>query len=246
MIRSGQLAEAEPLLRKLAEAGDHAAAANLGGLLAEQDRIEEAERWLRPAAEAGRTAAANNLAVLLLFQGRNDEALLLLQAAADACDEAALSNLNGLLASQGETPEAIAGWREAAESGDGDAALELAVRTDDFDEARRWYEAAVAAGNAVAVGDLGAFLLEHGHLDEAEPWLRKAAVNAPGHAFNLGQLMMQRGDKAERSGGTGKPPRPALTTVRSTLVPCWKSGVSSTRPSVGIGRLRTMATASGC
>jgi TPR repeat protein len=50
MVRD--LDEAEPWLRKAADAGRHEAELNLGLLLDEQGRTEEAEQWYQRAADA--------------------------------------------------------------------------------------------------------------------------------------------------------------------------------------------------
>ncbi|MEU4419733.1 helix-turn-helix transcriptional regulator [Actinoplanes sp. NPDC024001] len=105
-------------LRRLANAGDHAAGNWLVRVLIRQDRAEEAMGLLRKAADAGSTPAARRLAEMLAADGRITEAAAVLRERADAGSVGAAHQLVGLLSRHGRfdelTAEMAAGTAGAA------------------------------------------------------------------------------------------------------------------------------------
>jgi hypothetical protein len=105
---------AEPLYRRLVDAGDQDAAERLADLLASRGQVEE----LQARADAGDQLAAERLADALAARGDLEE----LQARADAHDSDAAERLAELLANRGD----VEGLQARADANDSNAAFALA------------------------------------------------------------------------------------------------------------------------
>ena len=188
---SGDLGEAEQILRARADAGDERAARRLAELLAQRGDLDEAEQILRARADTGDESAVSRLAELLaglLAQhGDLDEAEQILRARADTGDESAVSRLAELLAellAQHGDPGKL---RTRADTGDRDGPTELDGLLEeraDPDGAlqilRAWanvgdWDARSSAGCCSAGTSPSAEQLAQLH-----PQLAKVAANSPG------------------------------------------------------------------
>ncbi|TVT22629.1 tetratricopeptide repeat protein, partial [Amycolatopsis rhizosphaerae] len=214
MTSLGTLAErrrdtetAERWYRGAGEAGDPKGLINLGGLLAQQGRISEARSAYRRAAGSGDPDGLRKEAVLEILHGDRRRGTALLRQVALSGDPAAV-RLMGLLAPTGDAgeqrSEIQALRRLAAETGDTEAALELARNLwnqGDLDAAESWFTRAAESGDsAVAEFGLAVLLEQRGRPEEAEPWYRRAAARGlPEAMLNLGTLLQDRGEaqKAE-------------------------------------------------
>ncbi|MGW6538496.1 tetratricopeptide repeat protein [Streptomyces sp. NPDC055051] len=122
---AGDIAEAEPYLRRAAEGGRDVDVLDLALFLGRTGRSgdrDEAERLLRRVAERDPVRPAGVLGALLLEQGRPQEAEPWLVRAGENGDADAMMNLYGLTTALGRPDEALRWLRRAAEAGDAQAA----------------------------------------------------------------------------------------------------------------------------
>lgn len=103
--RRGRLIEAEPWLRRAADAGDTEASTNLALLLTARGELDEAEPLAAAAAEFGNARAMNVLGVIKLHQGQPVDAETWFREAAMAGDEQAANNLLAVLKAKAEVGE---------------------------------------------------------------------------------------------------------------------------------------------
>jgi TPR repeat protein len=97
LAQQGDLDEAEALLRKMADVGQHETEVNLRMVFMRRGDLEQAERWLRKAADASHHQAETNLGVLLMQKEDLEQAEGWLRKAADAGVHQAEINLGILL-----------------------------------------------------------------------------------------------------------------------------------------------------
>jgi hypothetical protein len=109
-LRAARLADLTDVgeLRRLAEAGDQAAANWLVRVLVRENRTAEATGLLRRAADAGSAPAARRLAEMLAADGRIAEAAEVLRERADAGSVGAAHQLVGLLRRHGRIADLAA------------------------------------------------------------------------------------------------------------------------------------------
>jgi thioredoxin-like negative regulator of GroEL len=180
-------------LRRLADAGNLAAASALAGLLVELGRVDEATETLRHPAETGDRTAASALAGLLAALGRADEAIAVLRPSADAGAEEAASALAGLLVEHGRIDEVIAVLRQRADAGNDTAAYRLAdllAEQGRIDELRQRAD----AGDGYAASRLADLLGEQGRIDEVIAVLRQRAdAGDTSAAVRLAGLLAEHG-----------------------------------------------------
>ncbi|MBL1082125.1 hypothetical protein JK359_09035 [Streptomyces actinomycinicus] len=176
-------AHAERWLRKAAEAGDGAAAHELGDMLVGPGRDGEALRWYRKAAAAGHREVAGSLGTLLANwnEAEAEEWLRYGTAWGDprATNEFGLFLEQARKATEAET-EAL--YRRAAEGGDTSAMINLGITLEHLgrnEEARSWYLKGHECAAPYAERHLARLLRKQGEVAEAEEWERKAAVADP-------------------------------------------------------------------
>ncbi|MFJ9782628.1 tetratricopeptide repeat protein [Amycolatopsis sp. NPDC101161] len=231
LAERGLVEEAIQLLRERADNGDKHAASQLADLLAEQGLVEEAIQLLRERADNGDRFAASRLADLLVEQGQVEEAIKLLRERADNGDLRAIYRLADLLTEQGQVDDAnqvlrphvddriwvaastrarrlaeqgkVAQLRVLADSGDEDAASQLAVLLSEqgqVDDAiqilRRHVDRPVefTNGNEIAAETWAWLLARHGRTEQ----LRDRADNGDKHAASqLADLLAEQGHVEE-------------------------------------------------
>ncbi|MEU7758657.1 MULTISPECIES: tetratricopeptide repeat protein [Micromonospora] len=192
---------------KAARAGDPRAAARLGHILADQDRLVPAEYWLRRA-DIENDPAAERLLRSVRFRRQQRRGRHLastpagetdLRAAAEAGDAESMVALAKLLAARDEpSGEELAWWEEAFHQGHLEAVvvqgmlLELAYRGE---EALNLFTSAAERSSAEAAWRAAGVLLRTGRAREAERWLRQAAYAGNAEAaHNLAVLASLSGD----------------------------------------------------
>ncbi|WP_189294736.1 hypothetical protein [Streptomyces cinerochromogenes] len=171
---------AEHWLRQAAEAGDGAAAHELGDMLVGPGSEEEALRWYRRAAAAGHREVAGSLGSLLA-SWNNPEAEEWLRYAAAWGDARAANDLGFHLhtTKAGDAAELESLYRQAAEGGDAAGAGNLGVVLESlgrYEEAESWYRTGHERGATYAAQHLAFLLFKQGKHAEADAWLREAAV----------------------------------------------------------------------
>ncbi|MFJ9247815.1 tetratricopeptide repeat protein [Streptomyces sp. NPDC101776] len=174
---------AETWLRTAAEAGNAAAAHELGDMLVGTGREDEALRWYRRSAAAGRREVAASLGTLLR-NWRDPEADSWLRYAAAWGDARAAGELGIQLSQEPGADEAEMDrfLQQAVDGGDANAAHNLGARFEDlgrFDEAMAMYHQGLRGGIAGAQESIGYLLRKQGKFAESEEWLRRAAVARP-------------------------------------------------------------------
>ncbi|MEV0695687.1 tetratricopeptide repeat protein [Streptomyces sp. NPDC050388] len=202
LTERGEYAQAEPLWRRGAEAGNIVAALSLGVTLLQMERPDEAEPWLQKAAESGDARALEPLGVALHKQGKHEKAEVWYRQAAASGDMSSTKRLGSLLADMGRTAEAQPFLLTAAESGEVEAATRLGYLLLDqgVPEGEVWLRKAAEADYYPAAARLGAHLHECGRTEEAEPWLIKAAdLGSATSAYLLGLILtlQQRLEEAQ-------------------------------------------------
>ena len=140
-------AEGARVLLEAAEAGDVAAATNLGLQALDRGDREDAQRWFRQAAESGDPIAATNLGLHAMGQNDSREAWRWLMVGAEGGDVMAATNL-GLLAQE----------------------------DNNVDEALHWLGLGAAGGDAMAATNLGMMLRDHRDRHQGIEWLERGAA----------------------------------------------------------------------
>ncbi|MFI7414936.1 hypothetical protein ACIBU0_40505 [Streptomyces sp. NPDC049627] len=169
---------AEYWLRTAAEAGDGAAAHELGDMLVGAGREDEAERWYLKAVHVGHHEVAASMGTLL-SSWRHPEAEVWLRYGAEWGDPRAAAELAFYLSCQTEhdKDEVDRFYRQAAESGDANAARALGAsmeRQGRFDDAMALYRQALGGDTPGAAKAIGLLLKKQGKSAEADEWLSKA------------------------------------------------------------------------
>jgi TPR repeat protein len=194
-VGTEDLAAAESVVKRGAEAGNADAAIALGALLDSRGEAAGAEQWYRRAAEGGNRDAASNLGELLLRTGREEEAEEVLRESAEAGHAMSMFNLGVVLAGRGASEEAKLWYRKSVDAGNALAANNLGQLVEQEghpDDARRLYRQSAEAGNPKAAYNLGLHLQKSGDLDGARAWYRRAAEQGnPNGANNLAVLSEQ-------------------------------------------------------
>lgn len=167
---AGDFESAKAYFTRAFELGDTIAGANIVGLLVEHHHDDEARQWLNQLRDRNELLAFVIAAMTLIERGDTDEAKAILIEASDLgfgpAIEFLVSNLaqwedasgteywalKGVERSKTVSPEEADQWRKlsGAEPGVGSMFIlgALAYDEEDWDEARRWFEAAAALGHA--------------------------------------------------------------------------------------------------
>ncbi|KUO18956.1 hypothetical protein AQJ91_22375 [Streptomyces dysideae] len=174
---------AEYWLRTAAEAGDGAAAHELGDMLVGSGHEDEAARWYLKALTAGHHEVAASMGTLL-NSWRDPYAEVWLRYGAAWGDLRAVAELAFHLSCQPEhdKDEVDRLYRQAAEGGDANAARALGTsleRQGRFDEAMALYHQAFEGDIPGAARSIGLLLRRQGKSEEAEEWLSKAVATIP-------------------------------------------------------------------
>ena len=174
--------QAEPLLRKAAEAGDGSAMTNLGVLLMRIGKTDEGIEWHRRAAEAGSSLGMTNYGLQLELRGELDAAENWYRKAANAGDAAgaALYQLACLAAKRGEVDEAKGLLHESARRRNpaGMAQLGLILEAEgEVQAANDLFQGAADRGGAVGLAMVGRRLSAEGKHNEAESLLKRAIAD---------------------------------------------------------------------
>ncbi|RYP88655.1 hypothetical protein EKO23_01835 [Nocardioides guangzhouensis] len=206
-------------LRPAAEAGDIAAMTDLGVALEQAGETAAAQSWTLRAAEAGDTHAMLNMGARLFADGRQDEARRWAERAARAGNTSAMLRASWLAVQDRRTADAVKWARQAAEGGHADGMFTLAsllAEGNASEEAVQWWRRAGAehghipsirallaatrdpAGNPAADAEVGEFLWETGHRDQAEEvWQAAAEAGDSTSAYRLGVKRLEGGDTEE-------------------------------------------------
>ena len=193
---------AERWLTRAAEAGDGAAAHALGDMVLGTGG-GEALRWYVEAVRAGHELAATGLGRALAYTGRSmRDAEFWLRRGAALGEAGAVHSLAVFLHGQGgHGTEVEQLYRRAVELGDPSASRNLGtflVTTDAFGEGETRLRQDAALGSDKAALWLSLHLTKHGHEEEAEEWLHKAAELGNYYALRrLGQLPAPPGDQPD-------------------------------------------------
>ncbi|MFJ9868281.1 tetratricopeptide repeat protein [Streptomyces sp. NPDC101165] len=174
---------AERWLRTAAEAGEGAAAHELGDMLVGPGREDEALRWYRKAAAAGHREVAGSLGNLLYYWHEREAEDWLRYAAAWG-DARAVNCLGVYLDTEKDADETEKEplYRQAAEGGDPSAAVNLGEALENLgrdEEALSWYLKGHERGAVYAELRLAELLRKQGKDAEAEEWFRRAASLDP-------------------------------------------------------------------
>lgn len=189
----GEFEEAKQILKAQADAGDKddagLAALRLAGMLAKHGDIEEAKKILRAQADAGYKPAAYCLVHLLTEPGA------LPWTGRIAFVGLLLGDFDGLhVDTHVDHGEAKRILKALADTGEWDAAYDLARLDGDLDEAERILRAQVDVGELAAVCKLTDLLVERGDI----AGLRAQANKGDGFAAVwLTQLLVERGEIGE-------------------------------------------------
>ncbi|MCL6733044.1 tetratricopeptide repeat protein [Streptomyces neyagawaensis] len=193
---------AEALLRTAAEAGDGAAAHELGDLLLGYGR-GDAFRWFVRAVRAGHEEAATSLGRALYYRNSPDAEFWLRRGAALG-DAHAVHSLAAYLHRVGDhDEEAERLFREAKEAGHPAAsrslgALLLRMGNGPWDEVTRLLQEDAAQGSGDAAYWLSLHHRKRGDTDEADKWLHRAAELDHYFAMRaLGLLPVPPGDQPD-------------------------------------------------
>lgn len=214
LIRQGEFAAAERLLRPVAELGsDPTASYLLGFALIQLYRFEEAERWLRRAldSEPDNAAWLHALAKSLLEQGRNLAAIEVLDRALALQSTAELHYAKAMCAlNAGEDGLAEAELRRCLtlQPDHADALHKLGrIQLDrgDYAAALPHLERSLTAnpGHVEARYLFGLAASRSGRPAAAEAAFRRVLNDVPGHAgalYNLGRVLLEegRGEEGQR------------------------------------------------
>ena len=182
LAKRDDLDEAVLILRARADAGDENADGQLAGLLAEHGTLEE----LRARADTGNRHASLRLARLLADSGALDE----LRARADTGDRPAAWHLAGLLAKhrdldalRARVADRYAAWQLAR----------LLAENDDLDGATEILRARADTGDEDAACQLAGLLADHSEPGEAG-LIQRAGAGDWDAACRLAELLAGRGD----------------------------------------------------
>ncbi|WP_225822301.1 hypothetical protein [Streptomyces naphthomycinicus] len=176
-------AQAERWLREAAEAGDGAAAHELGDMLVGHGGEGDALRWYRRAAAAGHREVAGSIGALLA-SWNEPEAEEWLRYAAAWGDVRATNDLGIFLENAKKATEAETEplFRRAAEAGDASAAINLGASLEHLgreEEAHAWYLTGQERGAPYAEQYLARLLRKQGRDAEADDWERRAVAADP-------------------------------------------------------------------
>jgi TPR repeat protein len=192
----GDTLGAEDWLRRAAVLGAVDGMAQLGLLLARQDR-PEADTWLRKASLAGDPQAMTVLGIRLARQDNLAEATEWLTRAADTGDHHAMAHLGMLLVQEADAEGALAWLRKSAAGGhpEGKGALgTFLLGLGEMPEGEKELREAANLQDKAAMLQYARLLLFGGRVAEAERWFRKAARRDDPHAMtSLGNLLAARG-----------------------------------------------------
>ncbi|CAL9436759.1 tetratricopeptide repeat protein [Streptomyces sp. enrichment culture] len=197
MYRLARLTDDEEWLRKAADAGHTAAAADLGRALADRGEVREAEPYLEKAADAGETGAATLLGKLL-----RNRAARLLCAAAEAGDGEAACELGDLASGSGDDQMAFLWYTRALRAGHGRAARGMAALHRSWGEAvldDLWLARAIDTLDASGpvVRDRRRARTEH----QAMRFLQEHAEAGSAHHFTLLAVLVEESRGADEAVG---------------------------------------------
>jgi tetratricopeptide (TPR) repeat protein len=194
---SGDMETAEAAYRDAAEAGNIAAAFQLGVILQSRGANELAAAAYAPAAAGGDIEAVLNLAILLAYElGRPDDAIALLDELAKRGDPRGRLELGMLYAQHGRFPEAESVLRQALED---EPRAHMALgsvlsATDQHEEALKSYRAALGAEIEGAWSGVAWELMRLDRLEAAEDAAtRGVQAGDPGAGGVLGVVLRQQG-----------------------------------------------------
>lgn len=200
LIRQGQWAAAEKMLRTLASGGDVQAVELLGKICLQAHRTAEAVQWFRKALSFGETSERlNDMGVALVLNGARDPAGRCYQRAMtlDPAAPAPLCNLGRLLFSEGKKHEAVPLLRKSVACDDtycpGYLYLGIALLgTGDAAGAIAALERAVALGpkNPMSHCYLAKALHQQGNIPAAIKACQQALAVQPGDLMTLAELGM--------------------------------------------------------
>ena len=170
LAERGDVDEALAALRRLADTGDHHAADLLPDLLVAEGRPDEAIAYLRARADGGDEYARNRL---IAVHGA-DTAMAFLRARADSGDSEAARRLAVVVTDNGQAGD---GWRSGrrAEASDHEAGAAPA-RPGNAEEAIATLQARLDSGDGEAAQQLAGVLAEHGRAEEGIAILRARAA----------------------------------------------------------------------
>jgi tetratricopeptide (TPR) repeat protein len=194
---SGDMEAAEAGYRDAAEAGNVAAAFQLGVLLQSRGSYELAAAAYAPAAAGGDTEAVLNLAILLAYElGRPDDAIALLRELAQLGDARARLELGMLYAQHGRYADAESVLRQALED---EPRAHMALGSvlsamDRHEESLASYRAALSQEIEGAWSGVAWQLMRLDRLESAEDAAtRGVEAGDPGAGGVLGVVLRQRG-----------------------------------------------------
>ncbi|WP_225840158.1 tetratricopeptide repeat protein [Streptomyces sp. NK08204] len=175
--------QAERWLRAAAEAGNGAAAHELGDMVVGSGREDEAFHWYLKAVAAGHHQVAGSLGVLL-SNWAVPEAEKWLRYGMEWGDVRAANSLGVFLSNVKHDDEAETEpvFRQAAEGGNPSAAVNLGLELEDLgreEEALTWYRKGHERGAAYAELRIAELLMKEGKNEEAADWFRRAAAVDP-------------------------------------------------------------------
>lgn len=166
----GQDAAAEQSARRAAEAGDTSALFNLGSIRGRAGELDTAERLLLEAHEAGMPLVGYNLGTLYRRKENYAEAEVWFRRSAE------LNEFPGGMTALAQLLEYRGAW----------------------DEAEEWYLKSAETGFLESMAEYGLALCRRDDLDQAQHWLRKAALEGDTKSmYVLGSIL------EEQSPGTG-------------------------------------------